>query len=225
MPRAPCHLSPAPWPRHRWGLLIALVFAAHVGLIFAFGDRHPIMPRPPGPAPELRLAIGSNELLALRDPTLFALPHPKGFAAAAWREISQTGFPPFRWTEPPRWLVLPVEQLGDTLRNFVQTNSFARVEFETMPAPEWALPAAWLENGPAPQSGWRVAGPLAQRAVLNPVELPARPGTELLTNSVVEVLVDAAGNVVSHTLLRPVGGSKDPAQQHADQRASALAKA
>ena len=107
MPRVTCHLSPAPWPRHRWGTLIALAFAAHVGLIFAFGDRRPVVSRPPGPAPELRLAIGSNELLALHDPTLFALPHPRGFTAAAWREISQTVFPPFRWAEPPHWLALP----------------------------------------------------------------------------------------------------------------------
>jgi hypothetical protein len=207
-------------------LLIALAFAAHVGLIFAFGDRRPVLPRPPRPAPELRLAIGSNELLELHDPTLFALPHPKGFAAAAWREISQTGFPPpFRWTEPPRWLALPVKQLGDTLWSFVQTNSFARVEFETLPAPDWPRLAAWLENAPAPPSRLRAVGPLARRALLNPLQLPSRPGTELLTNSVVQVLVDAAGNVVSHTLLRPESGSKDPDQQQADQRALELAKA
>src|SRR5437773_6757094 len=146
MPRAPCHLSPAPWPRHRWGLLIALVFAAHVGLIFAFGDRHPIMPRPPGPAPELRLAIGSNELLALRDPTLFALPHPKGFAAAAWREISQTGFPPFRWTEPPRWLVLPV------------SNSATRCGISCRPTASPGLNSkpCRRRNGLCRQHGWKM---------------------------------------------------------------------
>ena len=125
------------WPRHRWGMLIALVFAAHVGLIFAFGDRRPIVPRPPGPAPEWRLAMGSNELLALHDPTLFALPHPKGFAAAAWREVSQIGFPPFRWTESPttKGWPLAVEQLGDIFLRFVQTNALVQFEFETMPAP------------------------------------------------------------------------------------------
>jgi len=225
MPRVTCHRSPAPWPRHRWWLLIALVFAAHVGLIFALGERHPIVPRVPGPAPELRLAIGSSELLALHDPTLFALPHPKGFAAAAWRQISQAGFPPFRWAEPPRWLALPVEQLGDTLLRFVQTNTFTRIEFETLPAPDLALPAVRLEIAPATPSVARVAGGLAQRRWLNPVELPSWPSADLLTNSLVQVLVDAAGNVVSHTLLRPDSGSKDADQQRADQRALELAKA
>lgn len=213
------------WPRHRWWLLIMVVFAAHVGLIFALSDRHPIVPRQPGPAPELRLAIGSSELLALHDPTLFALPHPEGFSAAAWRQISKIEFPPFRWTEPPRWLPLPVEQLGDTLRHFVQTNTFARVEFETLPAPQLALPEARPEMRPVLRSALRVTGELAERRLLTPLELPSRPGTELLTNSVVQVLVDAAGNVLSHKLLRSDSGAKDRDQQEADQRALELAKA
>lgn len=206
------------WPFHRWGLLIVLVFVAQVGLILALGDRQPIVPRKPGLAPELRLAIGSSELLALHDPTLFALPHSKGFAAAAWRQTSQVGFPPFRWTEPPRWLALPVEQLGNTFLSFVQTNMLVRIEFETMPAPGLVLPAP-MEMTLATRSTLRVAGDLAQRRLLNPVELPAWPSADLLTNSVVQVFVDSAGNVLSHTLLPPGSGSKD-----ADQRALELAK-
>ena len=213
------------WPRHRWWLLIIVVFAVHVGLIFALGDRRPIVPRPPGPAPELRLAVGSSELLALHDPTLFALPHPEGFSAAAWRQISKIEFPRFRWTEPPRWLPLPVEQLGDTLRRFVQTNTFARVEFETLPAPQLALPEARLEMPPVTRSALRVTGDLAERRLLTTLELPSRPGADLLTNSVVQLLVDTAGNVLSHKLLRSDSGAKDRDQQEADQRALELAKA
>ena len=213
------------WPRHRWWLLIALVFGAHVGLIYALSDRRPIVPRQPGPASELRLAIGSSELLALHNPTLFALPQLKGFSAAAWRQDSQIEFPPFRWTEPPRWLALPVGQLGDTLRRFVQTNTFARVEFEPLPPPELALPEARLEMGPIARSVLRLKGDLAERRLLNPVELSNWPGADLLTNSVVQVLVDAAGNVVSHKLLRADSGSKDRDQQEADQRALELARA
>jgi hypothetical protein len=213
------------WPSHRWWLLITLVFAAHVGVMFALGGRRPIAPRRPGAVPELRLATGSSELLALQDPTLFALPHSRGFAAAAWRQISKIEFPPFRWTEPPRWLPLPVEQFGDTLLRFVETNTFARVEFETLPAPQLALPEARLEMPPVTQSALRVAGELAERRLLTPLGLPSRPGADLLTNSVVQVLVDAAGNVLSHKLLRSDSGAKDRDQQEADQRALELAKA
>jgi len=58
---------------------------------------------------------------------------------------------------------------------------------------------------------------------LNPVALPSWPGADLLTNSVVQVLADAAGKVVSHKLLRLESGSKD--QQDADQWALKQARA
>lgn len=227
-PRPPVEVdlpSQERWPRHRWWLLVALVFGAHIGLIYALGDRRPIVPRPLEPAPELRLAVGSSELLALHDPTLFALPHPSGFSATAWRQKSQSEFPPFRWTEPPRWLALPVEQLGDTLRRFVQSNAFARVEFEALPAPQLASPEVRREAVPVARSTLRVTGDLAQRRLLNPINLTNWPSADLLTNSVVRVLVDTAGNVVSHKLLRWDSGSKDPDQLKADQRALELARA
>ena len=71
-------------------MLIALVFAAHVGLLFMFGARKQIVPRPVTDAPTLKLAGGSDELLekllALNDPTLFALPHPGDFVTAMWSQ-------------------------------------------------------------------------------------------------------------------------------------------
>jgi hypothetical protein len=199
------------WPRHRWWLLIAVVFAAHVALIFAFGDHQAIVPRATGPAPELRLAIGSSELLTLQDPTLFALPHPKGFSAAAWRQSSKIEFPPFRWTEPPRWLALPAEQLGGLLLRLVQTNTFARLEFEALPASQLALPGV-LEARPVVRSALRVTGDLAQRRLLSRVELRSWQSADLLTNTVIQILVEPRGNVFSSTLMPPGSGSKDADQ-------------
>ena len=200
------------WPRHRWWLLIAVVFAAHVALIFAFGDRRAIVAREPGPAPELRLGMGSSELLTLQDPTLFALPHPKGFSAAAWRQSSKIEFPAFRWTEPPRWLALPAEQLGGLLLRLVLTNTFARIEFEALPPPQLALPGVPLETRPAVLSALRVTGDLASRRLLSRVQLPSWPNADLLTNTVVQIFVEPRGNVFSSTLVTPGSGSKDADQ-------------
>ena len=73
---------------------------------------------------------------------------------------------------------------------------------------------------PAPaNSTLRVADDLANRRLLNPPELQPWAAADLLTNTVVQVLVNAEGNVVTHTLLAP--GSGDP---KADQRALALAR-
>lgn len=200
------------WTRHRWWLLIALVFLAHIGLIFAFGERGPILPRRSESMPQIRLVTRPSELVALNDPTLFALPHPKGFAAATWLQIPQVEFPAFWWTESPRWLALSVEQLSDTFLHFMQTNRFARFELEALPAPELTMPETPPNIALTAQSLLRVDGDLRQRRLLNPAQLRSWPSAELLTNSVVQVLVDAGGNVFSPILVPPGSGSKDADQ-------------
>jgi len=199
-------LEPRNWSRRRWWTLVALVFAAHLGLIFALGDRTPVTPRPPAFAPTLRLAADSDELLALNDPTLFALPHRKGFAGATWLQIPVVKFQPFRWTEPPRLLALPVEKLGNTFAQFLQTNLLARFEIEIKPAPELTMPVA-PEVGPviAARSTLRLAGALANRRLLNPPKLEPWAASDLLTNSVVQVLVNADGSVISPNLMAGSG--------------------
>ncbi|MCU0783976.1 MAG: energy transducer TonB [Verrucomicrobia bacterium] len=201
--------SDASWSRRRWWTLIVLVFAAHVGLIFALGDRKPVTPRPPAPSPTLRLAAESDELLAFNDPTLFALPHRRSFSGLAWLRIPEVKFQPFRWTEPPRLLALPVEKLGATFAQFMQTNLLAWFEFEIKPAPELTLPDV-PEAGPmiAARSTLRIAGGLANRRLLNPPKLESWAASDLLTNSVVQVLVNADGNVISSTLLARSGSPK-----------------
>jgi hypothetical protein len=208
-------MEPRPWPRHRWWLLIVLVFAAHIGLIFAFGRREPSATPRPAPGPALRLAEGRSELL-VNDPTLFALPHPKGFAAAAWLNIPHYDFPPFRWTEQREMgCPLPEAQLGAAFLWFMQTNVFPRRESQQLPVPHLTTPGVAPLVLPIPTpSTMRVAGELTRRPMLAPVEPPSWLGPGLLTNSVVEIWVDARGNVFSASLLPPGSGSK-PADQWA----------
>ena len=78
----------------------------------------------------------------------------------------------------------------------MQTNTFVAFELEAKPAPELTAPAALeIETAPAVRSTLRLTGDLANRRWLNPPELRSEPAGDLLTNSVVQVLVDAAGNV------------------------------
>ena len=212
--------KPRNWaPARRW-LWIALVFAVQVGLLFALSERKPVAPRPLRPALKVSLAPAATELLALNDPTLFALPQRRGFAGAAWLTITNMEFPPFRWTEAPQLLPIHLEDLGVAFAQFMRTNRFVRLALETKPAPELPPPVAPEIGVPAPaNSTLRVADDLANRRLLNSPELQPWAATDLLTNTVVQVLVNAEGNVVSHTLLAP--GSGDP---KADQRALALAR-
>jgi len=194
--------EPRAWsPARRWGFIM-LVFAAHVGLILALTNRKPVKPRPPAPAPSLSLAPEPNEWLALNDPTLFALPHRQGFAGAAWLTFTNAPLPPFRWTEPPRLLPLSVADLGVTFAQFMRTNRFVNQRLETIPVPDLPLPVAEeLAVTTATNSTLRVAGDLAGRQWLNLPQLRTWRSADLLTNTVVQVLVNAEGNVVSPTLL------------------------
>ncbi|TAL03485.1 MAG: hypothetical protein EPO07_06220 [Verrucomicrobia bacterium] len=216
------------WSRGRWWAMVVLVFAVQLGLIFALGDRKPIVPRMAVAPQQMQLAPARSELLALLDPTLFALPHARGFGAAAWLRPPQLGFSTFRFSDPgTARFELAHETLGDSFRHFVETSSFGSFALEINPPPEQdAIEFPPAANPPAAASRLQILGDLAQRVLKNPPTLPAMPADDLLTNSVVQTLVDADGRVFSAVLLQPLG-SKPPtvAQAGADHRALELARA
>jgi TonB family protein len=201
-------------------MLIALVFAAHVALLFAFGARKQIVPRPVTNVPMLKLAAEASELLALNDPTLFALPHQRDFASAVRVQTSVLKQPSFRWTEPPRWLPLSVEALGTVFDEFMQTNRFAGFELQLKPPLKLSALGLPIEPVLAQTSTLQIEDRLAQRRLLDPLNLPSWPYADVLAPSVVQTVVDAAGNVVSVVLLPPGSGWDD-----ADRRALELARA
>jgi len=212
------------WTLNRWLLLIVLVLVAHVVLIFIFGARKPITPRAVKNVPELQLAGGSGEWLTLNDPTLFALPSREGFAGPAWIEVPRVQFHRQEWTEPLRWLQLPTRELGAIFSQFMETNRFATFQFSSEPPPRFTVPLVPLEPTFAETSTWHIEGDLARRQLLTPMKLPAWPYADVIAPSRVQVLVNAAGEVVSAVLLPPdnPGEVRDP---DADQRALELARA
>ncbi len=212
------------WPWHRWALFIGLVFAIHIGLLFALGNRKPIVRRAVVNAPVLQLTVRRSEREQLDDPTLFALPHPNGFAGAAWIRRPRLEFAPFRWTEPPRLLALSGENLGVTFLKHRETNRVARLDLELEILP----PSGFTPLNPvAPtlltnrNSRASLGGEVTKRKWLNaPTDLPPQRAADILTNTVVQVWVGTDGRVFSPTLLLPGSGSKD-----ADQLALKLARA
>jgi TonB family protein len=207
------------WTRSRWLTLIALVFAAHVLLLFAFGGRKQIVPRAVTNVPTLKLADDSGEWLALNDPTLFALPHQKDFASAIWLAVPTNEPPSFRWTEPPRWLPLSVDALGMAFNQFMQTNRFASFELQLKSPVKLSAPGLPVEPALAKTSTLQIQDGLAQRRLSDAINLPSWPYADVLAPSVVQAVVDAPGNVVSTVLLSPSG------YDAADQRALELARA
>ncbi len=207
------------WSRTRWLTVIALVFAAHVAVIFLFGEKKEIVPRAVANVTALTLANNSGELLALDDPTLFALPHQRDFASAAWLKPPGVKQPSFRWTEPPRTLPLTADGLGAAFGQFMQTNFFASLPFDFKPMAALSTPTLPVEPAPAQNSALQIEGELAQRQLPSQISLTNWPYADVIAPSKVQVLVDAAGNVVSTVLLSPSG------YDIADQRALELARA
>jgi len=100
------------------------------------------------------------------------------------------------------------------LGQFIPTNSLAPLQMPPLGEPEWALfePAS-LPLSPE-QSRLRVEGGLAGRRLLATLDLPAWQHSDVLTNTIVQVLVNAEGRPVSVTLLPP-GSGLTTADDHA----------
>ena len=208
----------AGWSRNRWLAAIALAFAAHVALVFIFGAKKPITPRAVTNVPTLRLAKDTDELLALNDPTLFALPHQRDFASAVWLKRQTNPPPDFRYTEPPRWLSLSADGLGAAFVRLMQTNIFAHYPLDFKPTLALSTPTPPVAPLLPQSSTMRIEGDLAHRQVPTPISLTNWPFADVLSPCVVQVLVAAPGNVVSTVILTPSG------YDAADQRALAIAR-
>ncbi len=209
-----------PRSRHRWWGLVALVLGVQLGLIFWLGETTPIRQRPAAPGLTLRLAgSGSAELRALHDPTLFVLPHPPNLSAPERPKTPPPRLSAFTWPEPTNHAPPAFGSLDVALNQLAETNGLIPLLSPARPEPQLSLPALSPHPMPAGASTVRVEGGLARRRLLTPLDLRPQTNWDILTNSVVQVLVDAEGLTRSVTLLSS-SGSK-PADQQALGQASA----
>ena len=213
------NVEPGAWPLRRRWTWIGVVFAAQIGLIFWLSDKQPIHSRPAAPEPTLRI-LGDKTApwLELANPALFALPNPRGFSGLAWRMRSRPAAPLTDWTEPPRWLELPLGFQPVEMELDAQTNRLEPLSSAVRPMPWLALPELPPQGPARRRSTLRIGGPIAGRTLLVPLQLESQTHQDLLTNSVVQVLLNADGLPVS-TLLLSSSGSPE-----ADQRALDLAR-
>jgi hypothetical protein len=213
-------VEPRPWSLRRWGGMVVLVFLVQLGLIFWLGTRTPILPRPAAAALTLHLAApASAELQALYDPTLFTLPHAEGFSGQAWQRVRRPEFRSFEWSAPPNRLPRAVDQIGAVFTRLVETSFI-----DTLRQPAQSEPNPTLPNLPPlallqDQSVLQLEDGLAQRRLLAPLQLKSWSNPDILTDTVVQVVVDAEGRPVSPTLLS--GSGLAAADQYALDQARA----
>jgi hypothetical protein len=218
-------LDPRPWTARRQWTIFILILAAHAVLLVVFSDKKSRPVRPVTGVPTLRLAPANDEYIALSDPTLFALPHAHDFVTPVWTQPRTNTPPAFQWTADPSWLPLPAAQLGKAFGRFMDTNQFAAWTPDFKPEPKFSSPALSLDWALPQRSALHLRGELAQRPLLTPLILPDWPDADVIAPSKVQVLVNAAGQVISAVLLAPDYGyetaTHDPG---ADLQAVVLAR-
>jgi len=209
------------WSPRRWGGMAVLVFVVQLGLIFWLGTRAPVRPRPAPGALTLHLAApASADLRALYDPTLFTLPHARGFSGPVGQSLPRPEFRPVEWPAPPNHLPLAVDRIGVAFPRLAETNYSIAPQLPTRPEAEPTLPSVPRVSLLRDHSLLELEGDLAARHLVTPLQLKSWSSPDILANSVVQVIVDAQGRPVSATLLSG-SGSPDADQYALDQAEAA----
>lgn len=215
------------WTARRWAYAVGGILILQVLLLAYFGQRAPL---PPPVRPGFRTAVDflADPRLSARlgeqpgagDPTLLALPSRESFSGAGWLQGRPFAYAPPAWSEPPRWLDLEARALGGDLAALVASNDVPAPTIAERPAPPLLRFEPRFPSEPLPaQSTLRAEGAVAARRLRSLPALPAWPHSDLLSNSVVQVVVDADGYPLS---AEPVSGC---GLAEADRQAVRLAMA
>lgn len=203
------------WSSRRVWVFSAIVMVTQLALIHWLSDRKPPLVRAPGSAPTLQLAgKTSQELLALHDPTLFALPRKESFAGLAWMAPWTPLTHEVEWNEAPAWLPLEIARLGGVFNQFVTTNVVRLWHTPSLPEPALLAPLVESDNRLPPSSTLKVISDGLDARVSGIPQLPSWPPRaisptdfEILTNSVVSAMYGPDGKVISAALLSGSGSS------------------
>lgn len=213
------------WTPRQWFLSILGVLAFQVAVIWIAGE--PTVPSPAPPQNEMALHLAADPWSAkqlenwpgLEDPTVFALPSMRGFSGKAWLTFEPMNYELKGWTEPPAFLQLGQVALAQPFLEMVSTNHASPLLIADKPMPTASFAEFAGYRVPMPTQSWcRITGPLAKRKLEQMQPLPAWPNTDLLTNSIVELFVNAEGFPISARLEVPSG------LREADQYALELAR-
>lgn len=181
--------------------LAALFFIAQFLLVNFFGAKKQNVPRAVTHAPHFQLASEANEIIALGDPTLFALPHAHDFSAKIWIQIPTPTAPDFRSHEPLHCLLLDSNNLGTALNNYLLTNAAALTPLKFKPEPEVEVPTVSVQAFFPTNSALQISGALAQRKLLASIAVPTLALPDVIAPSRVQLLVLPDGTVFSAVLL------------------------
>jgi len=212
------------WSRRRFLYIAIGIFAIEATLLFTLGNRPRDAIHAPLSPTLLTLAIREREAadqdsVEGNDPALLALPSAQGFSGGAWLTFDWLQHRLTNWQDSPRWLELDSRRLGQAFQAFIGTNQRPPLLVADRAG---FRPNAYAMELPVEiyplDSTLRVEGDLVSRPLLTPRSLRSWPHTELLSNSVVQVSVNAAGQVLTASLREGSGSNEadEFARQYAE---------
>ncbi len=204
--------EPVRWSRRRWVFTFLAILLLQTGLIFLLVER----PRPVKVPDGFHTGIyPANTPLAVQqvagmrlwqDPTLFVLPQPHTFSERAWLAYTPVQHQFSDWTEPPRWLEFNEQHLGESFAWYARTVTNPPRLIADLPLPPLTAADLPVPNQPiAGRSQVNVDGALAARPLRTPIPLCAWTQSEILSNTVIQLVVDAEGYPRETTLLAESG--------------------
>jgi len=166
--------------------------------------------------------VQEERVLALLNPALFALPNADSFSGEAWMRSPPMEYRAFDWNDVPRWLPLNLQPLNTVLAGFGAGRNAPGQPLAPWPAPELNEPGMLrLQFLPA-ASEMEVFSSDPEIISTASVTLTNWAYSDLLTNSVVQVMVNDEGKALSVTLLGGGSGLKE-ADDYALKKARELA--
>ncbi len=199
----------------RWFLIALGITALQAGVVLLLSNHSPGSTIQHDAVPRVEVAAWDLTHV-LPDPLLLALPTPRGFAGIGWRSASDPRYIAQDWTEGIPWLCQSETGLARTFLA-APTVGIGRGVTVDKPLPQLTqngLPGMVL----AQQTVLRIEGDGSDWELAAPLTLPSLTHSNVLSETVVQAIADASGQVFSAIVLKSSG------LKTADQQALALAR-
>ena len=197
------------WPRGRFFMVVAALFALQIGLIALFGARTTAQ----YPAPVVltrfratRAELSQEQLMYMffvSDPAAFPLPGRHGFSGRAWLNQPPAQYQSSNQLEAPLLLSLNTSRLGAGSNFLSDAETAVPFAIAQMQLPQVEPLPVFLSPQIVPtQSVFRIEGELKGRFAGPPPALRAWPSasTKLLTDTVVQIAVNRTGDILTARL-------------------------
>lgn len=204
----PPTVPPAGWPRSRFWGIVGIIFVLQTGMLLLFGEHdHKARPAKQSGAGFhlLSAPLTADQLSKIffaLDPTVFPLPGAHGFSERAWLNAPAPVFEMPSQTEGPAWLAIKTNQLGAHFAQLPQSKTGVPFGLNVPSSAEMEpWPISLRPEKFRSQSLFELSAGLRERQLNAPSTLPPRANLLLLSNSVVQIAVDSAGQVIAARLI------------------------